>query len=112
MVYATFEFYKNVYMGKAIPEHDFYRLALRASRYLDKMTLKYAAEHADDDAVMMAVCAVAEAWNVNEQGGDVSSQSVGPWSKTFQKEVKTDDRRLLDAARLYLPIEMTNVRWA
>ncbi|QHA01672.1 hypothetical protein [Dehalobacter restrictus] len=64
----------------------------------------------DSASVQMAACAVAEAWQTNEQGGDVVSQSVGPWSKSFQKETKSDADRLYEAAQLYLP-NVRRVRW-
>ena len=35
----------------------------------------------------MATCAVAEAWQRNEEGGEIVSQSVGSWSRTYAPAV-------------------------
>lgn len=107
MAYADFAFYTGAYKGKSIPEADFDRLITRASSFLDRMGVDL---DSDSSSVQMAACAVAEAWQTNEQGGDVVSQSVGPWSKSFQKETKSDDDRLFEAAQLYLP-NVRRVRW-
>ncbi|HWQ76559.1 MAG TPA: hypothetical protein VN441_14700 [Syntrophomonas sp.] len=110
--YAGYEFYTDVYKGNALTEYDFGRLILRASTYLDRITGSQSASYTPAESVSMAACAVAEAWQVNEQGGEVTSQSVGSWSKSFaQKKPKTDDQRLLDAAMLYLPSIVRAVRW-
>ena len=97
MAYVDYEFYKDTYLGNAVPEADFNRLA---------------ADMADNENVMKAACAVAEAMQTNEQGGDVVSQSVGSWSRSFSKTTKTDSQRLLDAAQMYLHDLIPKVRWA
>ena len=107
MAYAEYAFYTGTYKGKSIPEADFDRLITRANSYLDRMGVNLVPESTN---AQMAACAVAEAWQTNEQGGDVVSQSVGPWSKSFQKETKSDDDRLFEAAQLYLP-NVRRVRW-
>jgi len=109
MAYADYTFYTDTYKGNSIPEADFDRLILRASSYIDRIyngTIETVT-----DNIKMAACAVAEAWQTNEQGGDVVSQSVGSsWSKSFQK-TKSDDARLLEAAKLYLGDLVRTVRW-
>ncbi|QIB68262.1 hypothetical protein Ami103574_02560 [Aminipila butyrica] len=95
-----YEFYTDVYFGNQITKADFPRLIARASAYLDGICNL---QSAPPESAKMALCAVAEAWQTNEQGGDVVSQSVGSWSKSYaQKKIKTDDVRLTDAAKLYL----------
>lgn len=105
----TYEFYTDTYFGNQITEADFPRLTARASAYLDGLPCNLS--DVSDDNVKMAICAVAEAWQINEQGGDVISQSVGPWSKTFQRKAKSDDDRLFDAAKIYLGGEVRRVGW-
>lgn len=112
MAYVDYEFYKNTYLGNAVPEADFNRLAQRASEYIDWITRGKAADMADNENVMKAACAVAEAVQTNEQGGDVVSQSVGSWSRSFSKTAKTDSQRLLDAAQMYMHDLIPKVRWA
>ncbi len=95
-----YKFYTEMYYGNQITEADFPRLIARSAAYLSNMC---SLQNAPDEAVKMALCAVAEAWQTNEQGGDIVSQSVGNWSKSYaQKKVKTDEQRLSDAAKLYL----------
>lgn len=109
MAYADYTFYIDTYKGSTIPESDFGRLILRASSYLDRV---YNGTITDvTDTIKMAACAVAEAWQTNEQGGDVVSQSVGSWSKSFQKATKSDTARLFDAAQFYLGNQVQQVRW-
>ena len=108
MAYADYTFYTDTYKGNSIPQADFDRLILRASSYLDKV---YNGTITVTDNIKMAACAVAEAWQTNEQGGDVVSQSVGSWSKSFQKTTKSDNTRLFEAAQFYLGNAVKSVRW-
>lgn len=62
----TYEFYINTYYGNQIAEHDFPRLISRAGVYLEKFNCT----NVDENKYKMGVCAVAEAWQTNEQGGD------------------------------------------
>lgn len=126
MAYADYEFYTNTYMGTAITEEAFPRLALRASSFLDYYTQGRAARNADLQALKMACCAVAEQWQVIDSaenavqnaaisaapGGELQSQTVGDWSQTYRSSgsaaaealgVKTAVRKTLaEAAAMYL----------
>lgn len=112
--YADYSFYTDTYLGAEILESDFPRLALRASEYLDRITGGGAAAYTGNEILQKAVCAVAEVWQANEEGGELVSQSVGSWSKSFASSAKTKDQRLLDAARMYLvPLGLSGgVAWA
>lgn len=100
-MFPNYEFYTGTYYGNQIPEADFPRLTARASTYLASLSCDLSG--APGEAISMALCAMAEAWQINEQGGDVVSQTVGPWSKTFASgKVKTNEQRLNEAAQLYL----------
>ena len=102
----TYEFYINTYYGNQIAEHDFPRLITRAGVYLETYRSKI-----NEDKYDMAMCAVAEAWQTNEQGGELASQSVGGWSKSYQQtKPKTNEQRLMEAVKLYLG-NGTTVRW-
>jgi hypothetical protein len=105
-----YTFYTDTYYGNQITEADFPRLISRASAYLDGVCN---IGNAPEDVVKKALCAVAEAWQTNEQGGDVVSQSVGSWSKSYaQKKIKTDEQRLNEAANLYIGKYCNmSVRW-
>ena len=101
MAYADYEYYKDTYLGTAIQEADFPRLALRASSFLDYYTQGRAGQNQDVNAVKMACCAVAEQYQSIDlarqaalhalqnsanagEAGELQSQSVGSWSKTYR----------------------------
>lgn len=100
MVYADYEFYANEYYGQAIDVLDFPRLAIRASSFLDYYTQGRAEKHADLDAVKMACCAIVEQYQIIDQArvlankslaagaasdiGEVQSETVGSWSKSYR----------------------------
>lgn len=86
MIYADYSFYTESFMGVAISENDFPRLALRASQFLDYYTQGRAANNAGLEAVKMACCAVAEAYQTVERTGakaGISSESVGSYSVSY-----------------------------
>ncbi len=111
MPYADWSFYESDYAGNAIDEQDFTRLITRASSYIDRITGGRASSYSPTAPVGMAACAVAEAWQTNEQGGELQSQTVGSWSRTYAKQIKSDDARLYDAAELYLSGTGLLSRW-
>lgn len=99
MAYADYEYYTDTYLGTAIQEADFPRLSLRASGFLDYYTQGRAAQNSDLDALKMACCAVAEQYQSIdtaqalaqkslsaslESDGELQSQTVGSWSKTYR----------------------------
>lgn len=99
MAYADYEYYTDTYLGTAIQEADFPRLSLRASGFLDYYTQGRSAQNADLDALKMACCAVAEQYQYIdaaqalaqksltaslESKGELQSQTVGSWSKTYR----------------------------
>lgn len=100
MVYADYEYYTTIYLGTTIQEADFSRLALRASSFLDYYTQGRAALNSELDALKMACCAVAEEYQTIDtakllaqkelstalltEGGELQSQSVGSWLKTYR----------------------------
>jgi len=108
-VYADFDFYSGTYLGSAIAEADFPRLALRASMFIDRLTFQRAAAVVEDDtdlklinAVQMATCAVAEEIQKNEQReagetGVIASEKQGQYAVTY---VELDDARLSADARI------------
>lgn len=105
MIYATYVFYRDQYLG-TMPETDFSRLSVWACGYLNQVTRdripadwetgRYA------DRIRMACCAVADAWLLNEQGGGVVSESNDGISVTYAKTAKSEELRLYEAALMYL----------
>lgn len=100
MAYADYYFYSNEYFGMEIEVVDFDRLAIRASSFLDYYTQGRAAKNPDLIELKMACCALAEQYKIIEQakalatknlasamesdGGEVQSETVGSWSKSYR----------------------------
>lgn len=115
--YANFTFYAGTYLGIAIAEADFPRLALRASEIIDRLTYQRAAEivaAATDtetiNAIKLATCAVADEYLITEQraadgGGVIASERQGQYAVSYVEanDAKlSTDARYLNAAKLYL----------
>ena len=116
-VYAEFSFYTGTYLGNAITEADFQRLALRASTFIDRLTFQRTAaviETGTDpgliNAIQMATCAVAEEIQKNEkreagETGVIASEKQGQYAVTYVEADdarQTADARIRKAARFYL----------
>jgi hypothetical protein len=104
MAYADFPYYKDEYKG-TMPEEDFNRLSRQASAYIDQVTFGRAAGNhpeAFQTKIKGACCAVADILLKKEQGGELASQTVGPWTKHFAGSGKTLDQQQYDATLLYL----------
>lgn len=99
MAYADYEYYATTYLGTAIKEDDFPRMAMRARSFLDYYTMGRSAQNADLDALKMACCAIADQYQYIdtaqalaqkslsaslESDGELQSQTVGSWSKTYR----------------------------
>lgn len=98
MIYADYAFYMSVYMGSAINDTDFPRLARRASAFLDYYTQGRAKENPNIRELKMACCAIAEQEQIIEQAqmlaakslasgidsDEVQSESVGSWSRSYR----------------------------
>lgn len=99
MVYADYEFYIGSYYGNVSTE-DFRRLATRASSFLDYYTGGRAEKNADLYAVKMACCALVDKYyaletaqaavqkavsnSLSSENGELQSESVGGYSRTFR----------------------------
>lgn len=109
MAYADFTFYEETYLGTAIAEADFPRLALEASAVIDRLTYDRAAAvvTAGTDAdtierIGLATCAVAEALQAqaNQRDG-LTSERVGSYAVTYASPTSRA-RVFHTAAAIYL----------
>lgn len=97
MVYADYEFYTNEFLGTDLEEAAFNQNAVRASSYLDYITMGKAEKTPDLHALKMACCALAEQHQafvsaqkrVSSANGELQSESVGSWSKTYRSGSET-----------------------
>lgn len=97
----SYEFYKGIYMGDMISASDFPRLIARAQNFVRYYTQNKAIPEDCQETYQMACCAVAEQYQIIEaskalagkalqaslasgKSGELQSQSVGSWSKTYR----------------------------
>lgn len=99
MIYADYAYYTDTYIGNAIAEDDFHRMAARASRYIDYITQDRARDHADIEAVKNCACELAEQYQLIDQakavarqsltassegGAELQSETVATWSRSYR----------------------------
>ena len=99
MPYADYIFYTDTYLGNAIAEADFPRLAQRASEQVDHITRYRAAEYfaVDPDPISNATCAIAEILQQSERGnalngggsGSVQAETTGKHQITYADPINT-----------------------
>lgn len=110
MAYADYIYYATVYMGMSLPEDIFPALAVKASAYVDYVTMGRAKNASGDaaDAVKNAVCALCEIIQdgnkLNAASADterpVSSETVGAWTRSFgSKNVSATDVQLIESRK-------------
>jgi len=109
MPYADYTYYTTEYLGTAIAEADFARLARIASAQIDRLTFGRAATDTDNTtAIKNAMCAVAEEIQTVEQSDSseyITSESQGQYSVSYDPssiDSRSTTQRYEDAAKLYL----------
>ncbi len=104
MPYADYSYYTGTYKG-TMPEEEFNRLSRQASAYIDIITFGRAGgSHPEtiQAKIKDTCCALADVMLKAEQGGELTSQSVGSWSRSYAGSGKTIDQQKKDAAAMYL----------
>lgn len=107
MGYATFDYYRTVFLGEEITDDvTFARAEREASAYIDRITHGNASGNITD-AVKDATCAVAEvvAKQAHDEESTVSGESVGNHSRSYTKvsvSREEREREKLQMAELYL----------
>ena len=100
MIYADYSFYRDDYGGE-LNEEAYNRLALKASRYIDRLTMNraesYQTLHPEDSALKKACCAGAEQYELIEAArstlcvdgdGEIASESVGGHSVSYRSGIE------------------------
>ena len=102
MKYVDYGYYTNEY-GGTLTEAVFDKHVKRASAYVNYVTMgrANAALGQFEEEIKSATCAVLEEQVANENG-ELSSQTVGPWTRVYTASGKTTDQKLNDAAEHYL----------
>lgn len=112
--YADYDYYKNVYHGKAVPSDDFDRAALMATMYIDKITFGRISGNDVDDRIRNACCAAAEVYYSSDAGCSAaaasaagkSSEKVGDYSVSYSSSYYSEsnkNKRLYGAVSLWIP---------
>ncbi len=110
-MYADYDFYTQVYRGGLITEAAFDELSERASDFLDLASFGRVDSASHDlvyaNKIKKACCAVAEAIAKNREGGDLSSETQGKYSRVFVRGAMaggymSDAVRQYNAAASYL----------
>ena len=105
---VTYEFYRDSYLGSAIPESAFSGVAARAGAALDKMKRIYDVRVSGEIAEGLAICAMAEAvYAYADRKQEVLQASMGEMSVRYtdpQREKKDVSRELYRRASMYLDI--------
>ena len=101
MIYADYAYYTDSFYGEMIPEDAFPRCAMRASDYIDRLTMRRAQDymilHPDDESVKKAVCACAEQYYQIQnaraaavaEDGEIASETVGGHSVSYRSGLDT-----------------------
>ena len=103
----TFEFYRDTYLGSAIPENRFAEVAARAAEELERLKRYYRVE-GGEEAQAMAICAMAESFFAHgRHGAGVQSATVGGVSVRYDdatSRAKDLAKKLYQQACVYLEI--------
>lgn len=106
--YTDYAYYAGTFLGTAITEADFPRLALRASAVIDQITFNRAAsDTTNTTAIKNAACAVAEELQAEDRAGadGIQSESQGRYSVTYaahSNKMKSNIAKQHDAASVWL----------
>ena len=105
---ADFTFYRDVYLGSAIPEKAFPGMALRAREVLERFQRSYRVTVPGEDSLKMAVCAMAESvYAASKRRGGVTAATVGEVSVRYEggeSAARSLNRELYEKASIYLDI--------
>lgn len=108
MILTDFDFYTENYGGELIPnEKTFYRLNVRASSFINKITFNRIDNTDVPNEVQFAICAVADEMHKIESVGNKTTETVGNHTVSYlQVDKKENDKKIYDLARMYLPEEL------
>ena len=102
MPYADYNYYRDEYRG-AMASDEYERLSRRASAHLDSLTFgRIEGEWVSDPRVKDACCAVADVLQRCENGGELASETVGKWSRSYATQNRTPAQNIRSAVLLYL----------
>lgn len=111
MIFATYEYYANAYLGTALTEQEFSKYARRASAEMDHVTfgrLSKLPEEQITDSIRDCMCDVAERMHHFETatGSDIASENNDGYSISYRDTGDTDTQRheIRAVIRTYLAV--------
>lgn len=115
---VDYNFYTKTYEGSSIPGSSFNNFALKASTYVNKNTFNRITEEKVDNFVKYCICEVAELLYSQEKKKNtimenkiVSSETVGPHSKTYVNNSSYIDKDILIESELETKIHKICYRY-
>ena len=100
MFTVPYAYYSGTFHGR-LAESEYDRLSIYARAYLEDLTSGRVNAAADQEKVKLAFCAAVDAVAMNEQIGNVASESNDGISVTYRQD-KSDKARVYDAVRAFL----------
>lgn len=108
MPMADYAFYRDIYLGAAIPEKAFTGMASRAREALNRFQRIYRVEVSGEASLKMAICAMAESlYAASKRRGGVTAAAIGEASVHYESGESADRqlrRELYEKASIYLDI--------
>ncbi len=104
MIYADYDYYVNVYMGVALTRDRFDRLIGTASAKIDGIC--GGIDENNTECVKLAACAVCDVLEEFAGREYISSESSDGYSVAYCLDTDTQNRRIYEAARVYLDDEL------
>lgn len=105
MLMVGYSFYTERYRGDRIQAQAWPALSRDAAAWLDAVTFSRVDDSLDAptlDACRMAVCAAAEVFARERDGGELTGETVGKWSRSYAADSRSRGRKLYDAASVWL----------
>lgn len=100
--YADYNWYKETYKGYETREEEFSSLALKASKYLDKITFGRIDDA--DENIKLAMCAVVDEMHKTAKVSHIASESNDGYSISYKNT--GEGVNLYKTASLFLPPEL------
>lgn len=100
---VDYTFYRDTYLGSAIPETAFSGVAVRAGEHLDRMKRVYRVISSGEQAENMALCAMAETLYAHRNRG-LASASVGSVRVQYDTGAAKLRQQLQEQAAIYLDL--------
>ncbi|EOY7191127.1 hypothetical protein MXT65_17715 [Clostridioides difficile] len=103
-MYIDYEFYNA--LGGEIPQDEFNKYAIRATKYIDYNTFNRIEEVTEE--IKIATCEIADLIYKSSLEGDkeIQSESIGSHSVTYSANNKTIEQKAYDILKMYLDSDL------